>query len=168
MARLAVKRDRARAVRRPGLQVLLDLETRRALLLDDGHRTVALSAERFHRRRVERRAVGTAGEWQPREDLTVLRTPDDKRLRRLGVGIWRWRRRRWLSGRSPRGGRADGAARREQDLILRIDREPVAPAVVTKRIGRRDLHRFGIDHGDAARPLLEDLVNGAFAVGDRL
>src|ERR1700724_1842637 len=48
MARLAVKRDCARAVRRPGLQVLLDLETRRVLLLDDGHRAVALRAARFH------------------------------------------------------------------------------------------------------------------------
>ena len=64
-------------------------KSRRALLLDDGHRAVALRAERFHRRRVERRAVGTAGERQPREDLPVLRTQDDKRLRRLGVGIGR-------------------------------------------------------------------------------
>src|SRR5438552_4740559 len=99
MARLAVKRDCARAVRGPGLQVLLDLETRRALLLDDGHRPVALRAEGFRGRRVERRAVGTAGERQPREDLPILRTQDDKRLRWLGVGIGRRRRsgRRWLS-----------------------------------------------------------------------
>src|SRR2546423_14717164 len=123
MARLAVKRDGAGAVRRPGLQVLLDLETRRALLLDDGHRAVALRAERFLCRRVERRAVGTAGERQPRENLPILRTQDDKRLRRLGIGIGCRRR------RPPRWGRADGAARREQDLILRIERKPVAAAI---------------------------------------
>src|SRR5262249_61228673 len=86
MARLAVECDRARAVRRPGLQVLLDLETRRALLLDDGHRAVALRAERFHRLRVERRSVGAAGEWQPFEDFPVLRTQNDERLRRFGAG----------------------------------------------------------------------------------
>src|SRR4029077_8927756 len=86
MARLAVKRDGARAVRGPGLQVLLDVETRRALFLDDGHRAVALRAERFLRRRVERRAVGAAGERQPLEDLPVLRAQDDERLRRLRVG----------------------------------------------------------------------------------
>ena len=105
MARLAVERDRARAVRWPRLQVLLHLETRRALLLDDRHRAVALRAERFHRRRVERRAVGTAGERQPREDLPVLRAQDDERLRRLGVRIGRRRRsgRRRLSG-VPRAG----------------------------------------------------------------
>src|SRR6476659_4296739 len=73
MARLAVERDRARAIRRPRLQVLLHLETRRALLLDDGHRAVALRAECFHRRRTERGTVGTAGERQPLEDLPVLR-----------------------------------------------------------------------------------------------
>src|SRR5882762_3967158 len=96
-ARLAVKRECARAVRRPGLQVLLDLEARRALLLDDRHRAVALRTERFHRRRVKRRAVGAAGERQPREDLPILRTQDDERLRWLGVGIGRRRRssRRW-------------------------------------------------------------------------
>src|SRR6185295_15507076 len=94
MTRLAVKRDRARAVRRPGLQVLLDLETRRALLLDDGHRAVALRAERFHRRRIEGCAVGTAGERQSLEDLPVLRTQDDERLRRLGAGLG-WIRRSW-------------------------------------------------------------------------
>src|SRR5689334_7712289 len=77
MAGLAVKRDRARTVRGPGLQVLLDLETRRALLLHDGHRAVALRAERLHRRGVERRAVGTARERQSLEDLPVLRTQDD-------------------------------------------------------------------------------------------
>src|SRR5215831_4686876 len=57
MARLAVERDGARAVRRPGLQILQDLEARRALLLDDGHRAVALCAERLHRLGVEGRAV---------------------------------------------------------------------------------------------------------------
>src|SRR4029453_7854893 len=126
MARLAVERDRAGAVERPGLQVLLDFETRRALLLDDGHRAVALRTERFHRRRVENRAVGTAGERQPGEDLSILRAQDDKRLRRLGIGIG-WRRRssrRWLSRRSPRRGRTHGTARREQDLILHVEREP--------------------------------------------
>src|SRR6185295_17073406 len=46
--------------------------------------------------------------------------------------------------------------------------EPIAPAVVTKRISLRDLHCFGVDHRDAARPLLEDLVDGALAVGDCL
>src|SRR6185436_19313077 len=104
--------ERARTVRRPRLQILLHLETRRALLLDDGHGAVALRAERFHRGRVERRAVGTAGERQPLEDLPVLRAEDDERLRRLGAGI-AWRR---------RSGRADDAARREQDLILHIER----------------------------------------------
>src|SRR4051812_24386698 len=118
MAGLAVKRDGARAVRRPRLQVLLHLETRGALLLDDRHRAVALRAEGFHGRRIERRAVGTAGERQPREDGPVLRAQDDKRLRRLGVRIGRRRRRRRLSRRSPRRGRAHGGTRGEQDLVL--------------------------------------------------
>src|SRR5258706_1846649 len=65
MARLAVEADGARAVIGPGLQVLLDLEARRTLLLDDGHRAVALRTERFHRRRIELRTVGTARERQP-------------------------------------------------------------------------------------------------------
>jgi hypothetical protein len=165
MARLAVERDGAGAVRRPGLQVLLDVEARRTFFLDDGHRAVALRGERFHRCRVERRAIGTAGEWQPCEDLPISRTQDDKRLRRLGIGIGRrWR----LSGRSPRRARADGVARREQDLILRVEREPIAPGVVTEWIGRRHLHRFGVHHRDASRPVLEDLVDGALAVGDGL
>src|SRR4051812_21352180 len=99
MARLAVERDGASAVRRPGLQVFLDLETRSALFLDDGHRAVALGTECFHCCRVERRAVGTAGKREPRKDLSILRTQDDERLRRFGVGIgcgWRSSR-RWLA-----------------------------------------------------------------------
>src|SRR5205807_828261 len=58
--------------------------------------------------------------------------------------------------------------RREEDLIPHIEREPVAAAVVAERIGRRDLQRLRVDHRHAARPLLENLVNGALAVADRL
>jgi hypothetical protein len=87
-------------------------------------------------------------------------------LRRLGVGIGRWRP--GCPGVPRAGACADGVARREQNLILHIERESVAPAVVTKRIGRRHLHRLGVDHRDATRPLLEDLVDGALAVGDGL
>src|SRR3954471_23120874 len=87
MARLAVERNRSRAVRWPCLQVLLYLKARRTVLFDDGHRTVALRAEGFHGRRVEGCAVGTPGERQPREDVAVLRTQDDECLRRLGVRI---------------------------------------------------------------------------------
>src|SRR5947199_9166871 len=60
VVRLAVERDRPRSVHR--LKVLLHLETRRALLLDDGQRAVAMRSEGFHRRRVEHCAVGPAGE----------------------------------------------------------------------------------------------------------
>src|SRR4029079_8140159 len=97
---------------------------------------VALRAERFHGRRIEGGAVGTDGERQPLEDLPLLRRQDDERLRRPGAGIGRRRRSSWrrLSGRSPRRGRADGAARREEDLILQIDRERGARAVVAERI----------------------------------
>src|SRR5690242_14016553 len=49
--RLAVERDRSRAVHR--LEVLLDNETRRTLFLDDGERSVALRTECLHGRRVE-------------------------------------------------------------------------------------------------------------------
>src|SRR4051794_23138036 len=104
MAGFGVERDRARAVARPRLQVLLHLETRRALLLDDRHRSVALRTERLHRLRVESGAVGTAGERQPLEDLPVLRAQDDKPLR-------------WVRGIDRRSGRTDDAAGREQDLI---------------------------------------------------
>src|SRR5450755_4435200 len=46
VARLAVERHGAGAIHR--FQVLLDIETGRALFLDDGHRAVAMCAERFH------------------------------------------------------------------------------------------------------------------------
>src|SRR5262245_1274812 len=92
MASLAVERDRPGAVRWPGLEVLLDFETRRALLLDDRHRAVALSAESLHRGGVEHCAIGTAGEREPCENLPIFGTQDDKCLGRRGIGI---RRRRW-------------------------------------------------------------------------
>ena len=44
----------------------------------------------------------------------------------------------------------------------------IAPSVITKWISLRDLHRFNVDHGDGAGTLLEDLIDGAFAVGDCL
>src|SRR5262245_18473150 len=97
MAGLGVERDGSRAVPWPRLQVLLHLEARRALLLDDGHRAVALRAERFHGRRVERRAVGTARERQPLEDLPVLRAEDDEPLR-------------WIRGIDGRSGWTHNAA----------------------------------------------------------
>src|SRR5689334_25347005 len=121
MPRLAVERDRARAVARPRLQVLLHLETRRALLFDNGHRAVALRAERLHRLRVERGAVGAAGEGQPLEDLPVLGAEDDEpllRVRRI----------------DRRASRTHDAARREQNLMLRVKREPVASAVLAEWI----------------------------------
>ncbi len=71
VVRLAVERDRSGAIHR--LQILLDLETRRALLLDDSQRAVAMRAEGFHRRRIEHRAIRPAGERQTRENLAVLR-----------------------------------------------------------------------------------------------
>ena len=42
-----VESDRTRAIHR--LQILLDLETRWAVLFDDGQRTIALRAVSFHR-----------------------------------------------------------------------------------------------------------------------
>ena len=45
--RLTIERDCSGAVHR--LKVLFDLETRRALLLDNGQRAVAMRAEGFHR-----------------------------------------------------------------------------------------------------------------------
>src|SRR5712664_373306 len=70
VVRLAVERDRSGEIHR--LKILLDLETRRALLLDDGQRTVAMRAEGFHRRGVEHGAVRPAAEREAREDLAVL------------------------------------------------------------------------------------------------
>src|SRR5690348_6224781 len=50
-----IQRDGARAQHR--LEVLLHFEAGRAFLLHDGHRAVAVRAERFHRFGIERRAV---------------------------------------------------------------------------------------------------------------
>lgn len=168
MARLAVERDRACAVRGPRLQVLFDLETCWALFLDDRHRPVALGAERFHRRWVERRAVGAPRERKPREDASVFGTQDDKRLRRLSIWIGRrlWCRR--LAGRWPGRCRADRVARREQDLILAIERQAIAPAVLRELVRRLHLHCLGVDHRYAAWPILENLIHSALAIGDGL
>src|ERR1019366_5320005 len=46
VVRLAIERHRPGAIHR--LKILLDLETRRAVLLDDGQRAVAMCAEGFH------------------------------------------------------------------------------------------------------------------------
>src|SRR5438093_13759265 len=70
--RFAVERYRSGAVHR--LEILFNLETRRGILLNNCQCTVAMCAERFHRRRVEHCAVGTAGERQSGEDLTVVGT----------------------------------------------------------------------------------------------
>ena len=71
--------------------------------------------------------AGTAGEWQPRENLPILRTQDDKRPRRLGIRIGRrwWSSRRWLSGRSPRRAAPNGAAHCEQDPTFHLYRNNV-------------------------------------------
>src|ERR1035437_8531185 len=55
VVRPAIERHRPGAIH--GLKILLDLEARRALLLDDSQRTVAMCAEGLQRRRVEHRAV---------------------------------------------------------------------------------------------------------------
>ncbi len=118
VACLAVERHRAGAIH--GLQVLLHLETRRALLLDDGHRAIAMRAERLHRRGIEHRAVGTAGERQARENFAVLGAQNHHhRLRGLRRRI------------------ARSAARREEHLILRVQRESVTSALVDERIVRQ-------------------------------
>src|SRR5262249_25834939 len=75
MVRFAVERDRPGAVHR--LQILLDLERRRVLLLNDGQCTVAMRAVRFHRRRIEHCAIGASGERKDAEDLAGIRTQDD-------------------------------------------------------------------------------------------
>src|SRR5262249_9360806 len=97
-------------------------------------------------------------------------TQDHKRLRRLGVRIGRRRRsrRRRLTRAWTGRGRADGAARREQNLILDIHRQPIAAAVLAERIRRLHLHCLRVDHGYAAGPVLEDLVDSALAIGDGL
>src|SRR5215831_13182680 len=56
VVRLAVKRYCSRAIHR--LQILLNLESRWALLLNDSQRTVAMCAEGFHCCSVEHRADG--------------------------------------------------------------------------------------------------------------
>ena len=75
---------------------------------------------------------------------------------------------RRVRGIDRRAGRSDDAACGEQDLILHIERESVAAAVVAERIGRSDLQRLRVDDRNAARPLLENLVDRALVVADRL
>src|SRR5579872_4204412 len=62
LAGLAVKRACLRARHR--LDRLLHLEVRRAVLLDDGERAVALRAEALRRLWIERRAVAAAADRQ--------------------------------------------------------------------------------------------------------
>src|ERR1017187_10291586 len=146
---LAVERDRSGAIHR--LKILLDLETRRTLLLDDGQRAVAVRAEGFLRRRVENGAVRPTGERQTYEDLAVLGAQDHHhRLCRLGGRI----------SRVP--------TRREQHMILRVQSQPVAPALVPEGVVRDSLHRLDIDGRDAALRVLHDNVEHAFAVADAL
>src|SRR6185436_20739934 len=56
----------------------------------------------------------------------------------------------------------------KKDLILNIECEPIAAAVVTERISCCNLHRLRVDHRDPTWPVLEDLVDCAFAIADRL
>src|SRR5450759_4901530 len=149
VVRLAVERQRSGTHHR--LEILLDLETRRALLLDDGHRAIAMRAEGFHRHRVEHRAVGAAGERQARDDLAVLGTQNHNHR-------WRWQRRRV----------SRSGTRREQPVILRIQGEPVTPALVAEWIVPGRLHRLDIDGPDAPQRVLHDDIEIAFAVGNAL
>ena len=66
------------------------------------------------------------------------------------------------------GGLPEMRARREQHVILVVEREAVAAADIAERIVRGRLHRLGVDDGDAALRVLHDDVNRALAVGDRL
>src|SRR5213594_1433995 len=75
VVRFAVEGDRSGAVHRR--QILLNLERRRVLLLNDGQCTVAMCAECFHRRRIEYCAIGASGERKDGENLAVVRTEDD-------------------------------------------------------------------------------------------
>src|SRR5207244_12280358 len=103
----AVEGDRSGAVHR--LQILLNLERRRVFLLNDGQGTVAMCAERFHRRRIEYCAIGASGERKAGENLAAVRTQDDH----LG---FRWR------------GISRSGTRGEKDTVFRVQGKPVTAA----------------------------------------
>src|SRR6266436_1801033 len=88
MSSLAVERNRSRAIH--GIQVLFDFESCRTLLLNNGKRAVAVSAESFHRLGVEDGAVGAAGKGKRRQDLSIFGTQNDHLRLRWNCG--------WVSG----------------------------------------------------------------------
>ena len=105
----------------------------------------------FHRRGVESGAVRPAGERQTRQDLAVLGAQNHHHgLGRLGGRI----------SRIPAG--------REQHIVLRVQGEPVAPALVPKGVVRDRLHRLDVDGRNTALRVLHDHVEHAFAVAHAL
>jgi hypothetical protein len=149
MVRLAVERDRSSAVHR--IKVLLHLETSRALLLNDSQGAVSMGTEGFHSRRVEHRAIRPARERQTSDNLAVRRAENHHhRLWGLGRRISRV------------------CASRKKHMILGVQCQPVASPLVTQRIVRHRLHRLYVDSRDAARHVLHDDVERAFAVAHAL
>ena len=149
MVGLAVERDRSCTVHR--LEILLDLETRGTVLLDDRQRAIAMSAESLHRGWVEHGAIRASRKRKTRDDLAGVRVQDHHH------GLCR------IGGRVSRVG-----AGREKHMILRVQRKSVASALVAERIVTNDLHCFCVDRCDAARHILHDDIKHAFAVADSL
>src|SRR6516164_6957030 len=132
---LAIEGDGSGAIHR--LKILLDIETRWTLFLDDRQGAVAVRAEGFHRRGVEHGAIRTAGERQARDNLAVFRAQDDHH------GLC------WLDRRIPRI-----RTRRKEHMILRVQRQPIASALVSERIVCDRLHGLDVDGRDTTLRIL--------------
>src|SRR5262249_56724917 len=74
----------------------------------------------------------------------------------------------WGRGGRGGGGGAVAPPRGKNILFLNTHRPPIPPAVLAERIRRLHLHCLRVDHGYAAGPVLEDLVDSALAIGDGL
>src|SRR6185437_10871516 len=106
-----------------------------------------------------------AGDGQLVQDLAVARVEDHHGLRRRTGGL-RHRLRRTFAALATGGGRALRAAGGEQDVVLDVQREAVASAVLAERIVGGGLHRLHVHDRHAAGTILHHHVEGAFSVGD--
>src|SRR6185437_15179919 len=86
-------------------------------------------------------------------------------LRRRAGGL-RHRLRRTFAALATGGGGALRAAGGEQDVVLDVQREAVASAVLAERIVGGGLQRLHVHDRDAAGAILHHDVEGAFSVGD--